>query len=153
MSEHNEFQFALDHVEKLTDRRQANTSFYLSVNTGIFAVIGLLIKDAPLTAEWLTGAILMLLIAGLIACFIWRSLLRQYGILLGWWYTRLREMEQEMSDAERLVTREYRDLYTDDAGNPSSKLVGMTQRELMLNWVFTGLYAVFAVGIVVSVLF
>ena len=152
MQKLNEFEFALDHVEKLTDRRQANTSFYLSVNTGIFAVIGLLIKDAPLAAEWLTGAILLLLIAGLIACFIWRSLLRQYEVLLGWWYARLREMEQSMPDAERLITREYVDLYADAEDKPAVKRIGMTQRELALNWIFTGLYLVFAIGMVVGLL-
>jgi len=52
-----EFRLGLEHVEKLLDRRQANTSFYLSVNTGIFAAIGLLLKDSGLTRVWLMGSI------------------------------------------------------------------------------------------------
>lgn len=147
MTAFEEFQFAFDHVENLLDRRQSMTSFYLSVNTGIFAVIGLLIKDAPLAAEWLTGAILLLLIAGFIACWIWRSLLRQYEILLDWWYTRLRELEESMPDSARLVTREYEDLYLP---GEERKSVGMTGRELALNWVFTSLYLAFAAGIMVT---
>jgi len=30
-----------EHVENLLDRRQTTTSFYFSVNTAIFAVVGL----------------------------------------------------------------------------------------------------------------
>jgi hypothetical protein len=48
-----EFHLAFAHVEKLLDRRQSTTSFYLSVNTGILAVVGLLLKDSQLTGEWL----------------------------------------------------------------------------------------------------
>jgi len=56
-----EFQLALKHVEKLLDRRQTNTSFYLSVNTGTLAAIGLLSKRFKLTEEWLLVSILLLL--------------------------------------------------------------------------------------------
>jgi len=65
-----ELQLALKHVEKLLDRRQTNTSFYLSVNTGILAAIGLLLKDSKLTEEWLLASILLLVGAGFIACWI-----------------------------------------------------------------------------------
>ena len=44
MATPDEFQLAFSHVEKLIDRRQSTTSFYLSVNTGILAVIGLLVN-------------------------------------------------------------------------------------------------------------
>jgi hypothetical protein len=79
-----ELQLAFEHVETLLDRRQANTSFYLSVSTGILAVIGLLLKDSTLPGEWLAASILPLLGSGLFACGIWRSLLHQYETLLEW---------------------------------------------------------------------
>jgi hypothetical protein len=143
-----EFQIALEHVEKLLDRRQTNTSFYLSVNTGILAVIGLLLKDSPLSGGWLAASLLLLICAGFIACWIWRSLLRQYEILLDWWYARLRELEASMPDSARLVTREYEDLYLVAKDRKSSERVGMTKHEFVLNWIFVGLYAAFAVGVV-----
>jgi hypothetical protein len=143
-----EFRLALEHVEKLLDRRQANTSFYLSVNTGIFAAIGLLLKDSGLTGVWLMGSIVFLLCAGLIACWIWRSLLRQYEILLDWWYARLRELEASMPDSARLVTREYQDLYIAAKDRKPSERIGMTKHELVLSWIFTGLYIAFATGVV-----
>ncbi len=88
-----DFKFGLEHVEKLLDRRQAITTFYLSVNAGIASIVGLLLKDAQLKQEWLLISVLLLLGAGLITCWIWRSLLQQYAILLDWWYARLREMK------------------------------------------------------------
>jgi hypothetical protein len=143
-----EFQLALTHVEKLLDRRQSTTSFYLSVNTGILAVIGLLLKDSLLTGRWLAVSILLLLCAGFIACWVWRSLLYQYEILLDWWYARLRELEASTPDSVRLVTREYDELYVAAKERKPSRRIGMTKRELVLNWIFTGLYIAFAIGVV-----
>jgi len=150
MTNADEFQFAFAHVEKLLDRRQLTTSFYLSVNTGIFAAIGLLIKDAPLAEAWLTVSILLLLIAGFIACWIWRSLLRQYFILLDWWYARLRELEAANPDSAQLVTREYQELYEAAEDREPAQRIGMTRLELALNWVFTGLYVAFAIGLALN---
>lgn len=144
------YKLAFDHVEKLLDRRQSTTSFYFSVNTAISAVVGLLIKDSGLTGLWLIISILVLLGAGIIACWIWRSLLRQYEILLNWWYTRLRELEESLPESSRLVTREYQELYIEAKGKPLSAQIGMTKRELALNWVFTGMYVAFAVGIMLN---
>jgi hypothetical protein len=147
-----EFRLVFTHVEKLLDRRQSTTSFYLSVNTGIFAIIGLLLKDSRLAGSWLAGSILLLLCAGFIACWIWRSLLRQYEILLDWWYARLRELEASMPDSARLVTREYQDLYMTAKDRKPSQRIGMTKRELGLNWIFTALYAVFVIGVALNLL-
>jgi len=141
-----------DHIEKLLDRRQTTTSFYLSVNTGILAVIALLVKDAQLAGLWLPGSIVLLLIAGLIACWIWRSLLHQYAILLDWWYARARELEAQIPDSTQLLTREYQELYLKVKGRKASQRIGMTERELLLNAIFMGLYAIFGLGIIISLL-
>jgi len=148
-----EFRLALAHVEKLLDRRQTTTSFYLSVNTGVFAAIGLLLRDVSLLERWVVGSVLLLLCAGLIACFIWRSLLRQYEILLDWWYSHLRELEASIPDSAQLITQEYQDLYAAATGDHKpAQRIGMTKREVALNWVFTALYTAFAIGIVLDVL-
>jgi hypothetical protein len=146
------FEFVVEHIANLLDCRQSTTTFYFSVNTAILAVIGLLAKDSGLRGIWLSYSILVLLIAGFIACWIWRSLLRQYEILLDWWYARLRELETEMPDIPNLITREYQDLYLAAKDKKPHERIGMTQREIALNWIFTGLYAVFAVGILVNLL-
>jgi hypothetical protein len=146
------FEFNFNHIEKLLDRRQNTTSFYLSVNTGILAVIAFLAKDTQLVGFWLPGSIVLLLIAGLIACWIWRSLLHQYDILLDWWYARARELEVQIPDSPQLITREYQELYLEAKGRKASQRIGMTERELLLNSIFVGLYIIFAVGIIISLL-
>ena len=146
------FRLVFDHTYNVLKRRQNTTSFYFSVNTAIFAIIGLLVKDFDLQGLWLSFSILLLILAGLIACWIWRSLLRQYEILLDWWYARLRELETEMPDIPNLITREYQDLYLATKDKNPRERIGMTTRELALNWVFTALYAVFAVGIALNAL-
>jgi hypothetical protein len=68
-----EFEFAYDHIQKLLERRQAATSFYFSVNTGVMAALGLLLKDYELTGRCWTGVVAVLLIAGFFACWIWQG--------------------------------------------------------------------------------
>ena len=148
-----EFRFAFDHLEKLLDRRQAITSFYLSVNAAIITVIGLLLKDAPVQQDWLPVAVLVLLVAGIGACWIWRSLLQQYALSLSWWYARLRELEAALPDSSKLFTREYQDLYGATDSTKAPKRVSMTSREMALNWVITVLYAAFGIGIIASLIF
>jgi hypothetical protein len=143
-----EFKLAFNHTETLLDRRKSLTSFYLSVNTGVITVIGVLLKDANLPQLWLSGSILVLLCAGVSACWIWRSLLHQYEILLDWWYARLREMEAALPDSARLVTQEYQDLYVAAKDRKPTQRIGMTEREVALTWVFTSLYVIFAAGII-----
>ena len=144
-----EYTLAVNHAEKLLDRRQFTTSFYLSVNTGIVAVIGLLLQGGPLTNIWKAGAIILLLGAGFIACWIWRSLLHQYETLLRWWYARIRELEVTVPHSAKLITREYEDLYVAaDRAKPAQR-IGLTQREMALNLILTVLYSIFTVSIVV----
>lgn len=143
-------EFVAEHVKTLLDRRQSTTSFYLSVNTGILAVIGLLVKDAQMQAPWLVASVILLLIAGLIACWIWRSLLCQYEVLLDWWYARSRELEESLPEPARLVSREYQELYLTASTRPRMRRLGMTRRELALNAIFMTLYAFFAVGLILN---
>ncbi len=42
------YKLAFAHVEELLNRRQSTASFYFSVNTAIFAIVGLLIEDSGL---------------------------------------------------------------------------------------------------------
>lgn len=136
-----EFSYAVSCVEKLADRRQSTTSFYLSVNTGVLAVIGLLLKDSGLGGWWWAASVLMLMVAGFVACWIWRSLIQQDRERLDWWWARLRELEAEKPKQLQLVTREYKDLYEKRKG------FSTTGRVLALNYTFSALYVTFAIGV------
>jgi hypothetical protein len=146
------FNQSWQHINHLLDRRQKTTSFYLSVNTGIIAVISFLMSGQPFTGVWMPVSFLLVLVAGLVACWIWRSLLYQYEIQLDWWYKQLRELEAEMEDSARLITREYEELYLARKDYPPAKRLGMTERELALNWLFTVLYAAFGLGILLDMI-
>ena len=141
------YKIAFAHVEELLNRCQSTTSFYFSVYTAIFVIVGLLMKDAGLAGIWLVISVLILLSAGIIACWVWRTLLQQYEILLDWWYTCLRMFEADMPEEPRLVTCEYQEFYGEKKKASSIK-IGMTKRELVLNWVFTSLYLAFVIGVV-----
>ena len=46
----------------------------------------------------------MLMLAGFVACWIWRSLIHQDRKRLDWWWARLRELEAEKPEQLQLVT-------------------------------------------------
>jgi hypothetical protein len=123
------YRLAFAHIEELLDRRQSTTSFYFSVNTAIIAIVGLLIKDSGLSGIWLAISLLVLLCAGEIACWLWRTLLHQYEVLLDWWYTRLRELEVNLPESSRLVTREYQEFYGGKK-KASSVQMGIVDKEI-----------------------
>ncbi len=61
------------------------------------------------------------------------------------------EMEAALPELERLITREYNELY--GGGQPDkSKLIHMTGRERTLTTIFMVLYVVFALGVVWTLL-
>lgn len=149
--EHKVYRMALAHVETLTERRQAVTPIYLTVNTAILAAMGFLVKDSHLQPGALNASVLLMLVAGLIACWIWHSLLKQYQILLRWWYELLREYEVNMSDENQMITREYKALYqpTSEKKHPR---IGMTKYEIHLVYVLIGLYVVFGISLGIALL-
>lgn len=148
---HHDYELAITHIEKLLDRRQITTTFYLSVNTGIAAAVGLIINNNQLSGWWLIGALLLLIVTGVIACIIWRSLLLQYQVMLDWWYTQVRDLEAMTPESTRLFSREYQELILDDKdnGSKSKAKIGLTSRELALNWVFLSVYFALGVSIVI----
>lgn len=139
---------AYDHIEKLLDRRQSTTTVYLSVNAAIATALGILVKDVNLHGLGLSTALVLLLFAGLVATWLWRALLQQYQVLIGWWYARLRELEAEMPDARNLVTQEYEELYAQDPQTRNGEKLSITSIEVRLTWIFTVLYLLFLLGVV-----
>lgn len=135
-----ELNFAFEHIEKLLDRRHTMTTFYVSVNTVILAILGILVQSVHIETRLLAMCVGLLLTAGFMTCWIWRSLLQQYKTLIGWWYSRLREIEDSIPNSFRLINQEYEDLYL------RTKKIGMTQRELVLNWLLSSLYFIFLAG-------
>ncbi len=144
----NEYKLFLEYVIKMTERRGSVTSTYLSVNAAIAGAIALIFKDieVELWGQQLAG--FALLLAGVVACILWRILIRQYSTLLGWWYEKLRILETEIPDSAQLLSKEYADLYKI---GPKKTTIGLTRYETRLTWLFTIIYGAF--GLVILVLF
>lgn len=138
-----EYELFLNHVNGLIERRKSVTTTYLSVNAAISAAIAFLFKDDPLQGWAQQISILVLLTTGLIACTLWRRLIGQYTTMIGWWYGRLRALENSIPDSSKSVTQEYCELYL----NGDKKVArGLSTYEVRLVWLFTFVYSVFGAG-------
>ena len=147
MKKETEYTLFLELVSKLAERRQAMTTTYISVNAALIGALAFLFKGGVLPGWQQQAAVLVLFSAGIIACDLWRRLLKQYKILLGWWYKRLHKIEAAMPECSGLIKQEYDNLYTTKEGRPR---LGLSRHEIRLTWVFTSLYSLFALAIVIG---
>jgi hypothetical protein len=142
-----EYKIFLERADNLANRRQSVTTTYLSVNTAITAAIAFLFRNGYL-AGWVEQAsALALLIAGLVASSLWRTLIGQYSVLIGWWYEQLRLLEGTMPAGSKLITKEYDRWYV---GEPGKATIGLTRYETGLTWLFTAVYVLFGLGILIA---
>lgn len=139
MAPEHEYPLFIDQTDKLADRRQAVTRTYLSVNAGIFGVIAFVMKDVQMLDWGKRTSLLLLLVAGVVICDLWRRLINRYSELLKWWFKQLRALEEKISDSSKLLTEEYKDLYNDEH-------IGIAKYETRLITIFQILYVAFGVG-------
>ena len=144
-----EYRLALDQVDKLTQRRQSITTTYLSVNTALTAAIAFLFKDGSLPDVTSQFTVLALLFSGVVACNLWRRLIKHYSTLTGWWYEQIRSLENRLSESSKLVTKEYQDLYFKAKGKKDTRI---TPHETALTWLFTALYVISGLAILVTLI-
>ncbi len=146
MTPDDEYQLYLEQVNKLAERRQNVTSTYLTVNTAIVGAVAFLFKDGYIPGWSQQVTVLVLFVAGIVVCDLWRRLIKQYSQLLSWWFKQLHLLEDKMVESSKLIKREYEALYKKKKGRPP---IGLTRYETGLTWVFTGMYVVFGLAIVV----
>jgi len=144
---YDEYKTTLEHIESVLNRRQRTSSFYITINSGIAALITVLLGGSEVFGPWILASLVLLLAAGFIASWVWRSLLKQYRVRLSWWYSKLREMETLIQGSTMLITKEYQELYQ----KPSDRL-GMTKQETMITWIFSVLYLSFFLGTLIFLL-
>ena len=102
MNKFDEYQFFAETTQHLSERRQAATQTYLTVNTAIFAVLAFLIKDAGFRGWNLVLVSLPLFMVGILACSIWYKIITQYKALIGWRYDQLMAIEQAMPESHQM---------------------------------------------------
>jgi hypothetical protein len=144
-----EYKLFLHHVVGLTERRQAVTTTYLSVNIALTAAVAFLFKDGQLSGWVEQVSTLALLAAGIYASSLWRKLIGQYSTLIGWWYEQLRGLEDGMFEGSKSLTKEYDRWHSENQGRAA---VGLTRYETGLTWLFTVVYVLFFVGTLVALI-
>lgn len=149
MTASDEYTIFFDHVNTLTERRQSITTIYLSVNAALTTAIAFLFKDGQFPGVAQQASVLILLTSGIAACNLWRRLIKQYSILIGWWYKQLRALEDARPESCRLLTKEYQALYR--AGQRTAA-VGLTRYEVHLTWLFTILYILFGLAVLTALI-
>jgi hypothetical protein len=152
MDSFDEYKFFAANAQHLSERRQAASQTYLTVNTGILAVLALLVKDLGLRGWELVVVGLPLFLVGMLACCIWYKIVSQYRALSGWRYQQLREMEQAMPQSYHTYSKEWDDFYKPLMAGKRERF-GFSRLEAWLPGLFLGLYAIYGVGLVVAVAF
>jgi hypothetical protein len=150
MDKFDEYKFFGERAQLLSERRQAATQTYLTVNTVIFAVLGLLIKDVGFRGWGLVMVSLPLFSVGALACVVWYIIIVQYRQLIGWHYGQLREIEQTFSESQQIFQKEWEKFFSPQQGK---ERFGFSRLEVWLPRMSLGLYAVYSVGLVVATIF
>ena len=149
MTHTDEYELFLGHIYKLAERRQTATTTYLSVNAALTGAIAFLFKDGHLSGLESQVSVLALLFSGIVACGLWRRHITHYSTLMDWWYEQLRTLEEGLSRSSKLITKEYQDLFVNKRGKGP---IGITRYEVFLTWLFTIIYLVFALAILLSLI-
>ncbi len=150
MKKFQEYKFFAEWIQNLTDRRQATSQTYLTVNTAIFTVLAFLFKDAGFESWGLVLVSLPLFLAGVLACLIWHKAITDYKQIINWHYGQLREMEARLPDSSQIFGKEWESFYKPRDGD---KHLSFSQLEVWLPRAFFGLYTIYAAGLVLAATF
>jgi len=145
MDKFDEYKFFAESTQHLSERRQAATPTYLTVNTAIFAVLAFLVKDTEFRGWALVLASAPLFLTGVLACWIWHRIITQYASAIGWRYEQLIAMERAMADSHQMYQKEWTDFYQPREGKA---WITFSRLELWLPRMFIGLYTLYAIGLV-----
>ena len=141
-----EYEFIAGSTQFLTERRQSSSQTFLTINTAVFVVFGLLIKEAGLRDELLAYASVPLILVGLAACFVWHTMLVHFRSLISWRFEVLRELEQDraMRGSRKLYSREWNEYFA----RQGRSVFGFSRLEGHLPFFFAALYACYLAAMI-----
>ena len=142
-----EYKLLYERTEKLSERRQAASQIYLTINTAIFGGIAFLAKDLGFHGWLLTAGLLGLFGFGILICSIWRKILINTENFLKWQYERLCEMEKGIPDSFQLFTKENKDLYT---AKPGEEKASFSLLEAQLPMILMIVYGVCVLATIIA---
>jgi hypothetical protein len=144
MDKFEEYKYFGERALQQSLRRQNTSQIYLTVNTAIFGIMALLIKDSGLQGWNLVLANLPLFIVGLLVSAIWLTIIIKFKKHIGWYYEQLCKMEQEIEGSYQFFSKE------SNAATQKSK-TSFSDLEAYMPKIFIGLYLVYAIGMMLAV--
>ncbi len=147
MEKFDEYKLLSERIQQMSERRQAATQTYLTVNTAIFGIMAFLVKDIGLCGWGLVLINLPLFVVGGIACWVWYRIIGDFRVLIGWHYEQLRKMEEVFPEDSRVYLHEWKEFYEPRNGR---KRFGFSRLEGLLPRLFIGLYLAYGIGLVMA---
>lgn len=148
MDKFEEYKFFTERVQHRSERRQQTSQIYLTINTAIFSIIALLVKDVGLQGWSLAIAMLPLFLVGILVCIIWARIIFDFKRVIGWHYEQLREMEKQIPGSSQIHTKEWDEFFKPVR---SKEGFSFSDLEALMPSIFIGVYVVYAVGMFIAV--
>ena len=150
MNKFDEYNLFSSLVRHKSERRQAASQTYLTVNTVIFGVLAFLVKDAGFRGWGLVLVSLPLFLVGVLACLVWLKIIADFQHIIRWHYEQLREMEQALTESRQIYSKEWERFFKPREGK---ERFGFSRLESWLPRFFVALYVLYGVGLIVATAF
>jgi len=132
------YRIYVDMADKVSSRREATNSFFLTVNTGVLGLLGFLAQAAALPPGRI--ALLPVAVAGFVLSLLWRRILRSYRNLNSAKYRVIHEIESSLP--LRPYDAEWEAL---GRGTDPSKYLPLTHVESRVPCIFAMLHGIIAI--------
>jgi len=138
-----QYRLYLEMADQISSRRQSTNSFFLSINTGVLALLGILanINFPGIGSIWLS----VVCLAGATLCYLWYRLIRSYRDLNTAKFAVIHELETKLPvapyDAEWVAVGK---------GKNKKLYWPSTHVEIAVPWVFIILYSMSVLFLIVE---
>jgi len=149
MEKFEEYKFFTERVERHSERRQQASQNYLTINTAVFGIIVLVLKDSGLHGWNLVVGASPLFLVGIIISSVWLKIIFDYKKMIDWHYEQLREMEKEIPGSFQMHTREWEEFF--NPAKPRKGQVGFSHLEAWMPLLFTAIYIIYLIGLAAGV--
>jgi hypothetical protein len=146
-----QYQILVEDTARLSDRRQTVNNLYLSANSLLIGGVALLVQQNQKNT-FTIFLILLIIIAGLVICYDWRRLINTYSELVKVRISMLKQLEDKFTVADLVDVYHKEDqLYDPKLRREQNKppVFGFSRIERNLPRLFTGIYVLIVVGLVV----
>ena len=142
-----QYKLFVETSESLTSRRQNVNTFFLSVNSIVLTVAGLLLRNGESSALRYSVLLIVLGIGGVLLCFVWRKLITSFQQLSRGKFAVIHALEQRLPaqifELEWMVLGE---------GKDADKYIPFTKTESITPWIFGCLQlCIFLIGLIMLI--